>query len=120
MEAAGAVCAGGNRAIYTRHVIRLNRGCQGKVYLLSGLVGGGHHHRVADGKSDEEINDVRQVRGQLGHGLAVVSHEIHLTAAFIEFVQELWVRGDVFLLQDKGGMNGGVIRACWHYEGGAY
>lgn len=84
-------------------MIKLNRHCQGKVYLLSGLVGGGHHHCVADGKSDEEINDVRQVRGQLGHGLAVVSHEIHLTAAFIEFVQELRVRCDVFLLQDKGG-----------------
>lgn len=89
------------------------------MYLLSGLVGGGHHHRVADGQSDEEINDVRQVRGQLGHGLAVVSHEIHLTAAFIEFVQELRVRGDVFLLRDKGGMNGGAIRARRHDEGDA-
>lgn len=81
------------------------------MYLLPGLVGGGHHHCVADGKSDEEIDDVRQVRGQLGHGLVVVAHEIHLTAAVIEFVQELRVRGDVFLLQDRGGLNRGQQRA---------
>lgn len=53
---------------------------------MPGLVGGGHHHRVADGESDEEINDVSEVRGQLGHGLAVEAHEVHLTAAFIDFV----------------------------------
>lgn len=53
---------------------------------MPGLVGGGHHHSVADGESDEEINDVREVRGQLRHGLAVESHEVHLTAAFIDFV----------------------------------
>lgn len=81
------------------------------MYLLPRLVGGGHHHRVADGKSNEEVNDVRQVRGQLGHGLAVVAHEIHLTAAVIEFVQELRVRGDVFLLQDRGGLKSGQQRA---------
>lgn len=56
------------------------------MYLLSRLVGGGHHHRVADGESDEEIDDVGEVRGKLGHGLAVEAHEIHLTAAFIDFV----------------------------------
>lgn len=81
------------------------------MYLLPGLVGRGHHHRVTDGESNEEINDVRQVRGQLGHGLAVVAHEIHLTAAVIEFVQELRVRGDVFFLQDRRGLNSGQQRA---------
>lgn len=80
------------------------------MYLLPGLVGGGHHHRVADGQSDEEINDVGQVRGQLGHWLAVVAHEFHLTAAVVEFVQELRVRGDVLLLQDRGGLNSGAAK----------
>lgn len=65
---------------------------------MPGLIGGRHHHCVADGESDEEINDVGEVRGQLGHGLAVEAHEVHLTAAFIDFVQELRVRGDIFLL----------------------
>lgn len=91
----------------------------GKVYLLPGLVGGRHHHRVAEGKSDEEIHDVRQVRGQLGHGLAVEAHEIHLAAAVVEFVQQLRVRGDVFLLQDKRGLNRGQKRARWCDGGGA-
>lgn len=53
---------------------------------MSGLVGGGHHHRVADSQRDEEIHDVRQLGGQLGHRLAVEAHEVHLTAAFIDFV----------------------------------
>lgn len=53
---------------------------------MPGLVGGGHHHCVADGERDEEINDVSEVRGQLGRGLAVEAHEVHLTAAFIDFV----------------------------------
>lgn len=70
------------------------------LHLLPGLVGGGHHHRVADGESDEEVEDVGQVRGQLGHGLAVEAHEVQLTAAVIHFVQQLWVGGDVFLLQE--------------------
>lgn len=82
-----------------------------KVYLLPGLVGGGHHHRVAESKSDEEIDNVRQLRGQLGHGLAVEAHKIHLAAAVVEFVQELRVGGDVLLLQDRGGLNSGQQRA---------
>lgn len=68
---------------------------------MSGLVGGRHHHSVADGESDEEVDDVGEVGGQLGHGLAVEAHEVHLTAAFIDFVQELRVGGDIFLLQDR-------------------
>lgn len=74
-----------------------------ELYLLSGLVGGRHHHRVADGESDEEVGDVGQVGGQLGNGLVVEAHEVHLTAAIVKFVQELRVGGDVFLLQDRGG-----------------
>lgn len=53
---------------------------------MSGLVGRRHHHRVADGESDEEIYDVSEIRGKLGHGLAVEAHEVHLAAAFIDFV----------------------------------
>lgn len=54
---------------------------------MPGLTGGRHHHCVADGESDKEIHDVREVRGQLGHGLAVEAHEVYLTAEFIDFVQ---------------------------------
>lgn len=85
----------------------LRRVGQGRVirlvefYLMPGLVGGGYNHSVADGESDEEVDDVREVRGQLGHGLAVEAHEVHLAAAIVDFVQELRVRCDVFLLQDR-------------------
>ena len=75
----------------------------GGPYLLPGLVGGGHHHRVADGESDEEVEDVCKVGGQLGHRLFVEPHEVHLTAALVHFVQQLRVRCDVLLLQDRGG-----------------
>lgn len=56
------------------------------VYLMPGLIRRGDHHSVTDGESDKEINDIREVRGQLGDGLAVEAHEVHLTAAFIDFV----------------------------------
>lgn len=69
-------------------------------YLLSGLVGGGHHHSVADGESDKEVNDVRQVGGDLAERLAVETHKLHLAGAVVHFIQELWVWCDVFLLHD--------------------
>lgn len=73
-----------------------------KGYLVTRLVGGGHHHRVAEGQRDKEIHDVAKVGGQLGHGLAVEAHEVHLTAAFIDFVHQLRVGRDVLLLRRGG------------------
>lgn len=35
--------------------------CESWLYLLPGLVGGRHHYRIADGESNEEIDDVGQV-----------------------------------------------------------
>ena len=67
-------------------------------YLLPGLVRGRHHHRVADGQCHEEVDDVGEVRGQLGHGLAVEVNEVELAAALVHLVQKLRVRRDVLLL----------------------
>lgn len=72
-------------------------------YLMPGLIRRGHHHGVTDRESDEEICDVREVGGQVGHGLAVEAHEVQLTATFIDSVQELRIGGDILLLQDRDG-----------------
>ena len=71
-------------------------------YLLPGLVRGRHHHRVADGQRQEEVDDVCEVGGQLGHGLAVEVDEVQLAAALVHLVQELGIRRDVLLLWGGG------------------
>lgn len=43
------------------------------------------------------------------------THEVHLTAAVVDFVQELWVGGDVLLLQNREEKE---LKACLYYAGG--
>ncbi len=71
------------------------------AYLLPGLIGGGHNHSVADSKSNEKVKDVTQVRGDLVQGLTVKTHELHLTAALIDFIHELGIWSNVFFLSNQ-------------------
>lgn len=71
-------------------------------YLLPRLVGGRHNDGVADGERHEEINDVRELRGQLGQRLCVEAHGFHLAGAVVHLVQELRVGRDVLLLKKHG------------------
>ncbi len=75
--------------------------CGRSAYLLPGLIGGGHNHSVADSKSNEKVKDVTQVRGDLVQGLTVKTHELHLTAALIDFIHELGIWSNILFLSNQ-------------------
>lgn len=70
-----------------------------QTHLLAWLIGWRHDHRVTDGESDEEVEDVTQVRRDLAQELTVEAHELHLTAALVHLIHQLRIWSDVFLLQ---------------------
>lgn len=72
-----------------------------QTHLLARLIGRRHDHRVADGESDEEVEDVTQVRRNLAEELIVEAHELHLTAALLHLLHQLRIWSDVFLLQSR-------------------
>ena len=71
--------------------------------LLSWLIWGRDHYRVADGKRNEEVEHVRQLRRQAGQRLLLVPRDGQAPVALTHLLQQLRVGRDVFLLEETRG-----------------
>lgn len=71
--------------------------------LLPWLIGGRDHHCVADGERNEEVENVGQLRRQVGQRALLVPCDGQAPVTLAHFLKQLWVGRDIFLLEENRG-----------------
>lgn len=96
-----------------------------KTCLLSRLIRGCDHYCVADGKCDEEVEHVRELRWEVGQWVFLVPCDGQAPVTFTHLLKQLRIGCNVFLLEENRDwgvsitqwkhLSGGQFKARWFY-----